>query len=208
MKLIFDIGACYGDKTDKFSRLAENVIAFEPNPTLYSKLQEKYKNTNVLVDKRAISHIRGTQEFMISDYDYISTLSTEWVNKSRFTDSYSWYNTIPVETITLHDLVDEFGEPDYIKLDIEGYEHKILQNLDIFLSKTLFSFEFVEEDMEKIMETVHYLDELGYKNFGFTFGDEPIFDKNINWQPSTSFSLFDIISKDGRDLWGMIYFKK
>lgn len=208
MKLILDIGACHGEKTDKFRKLAETVVAFEPNPKLFQKLQEKYKNTNVLVDNRAISYVKGTHELMISDYEYISTLSEDWVTKSRFSNSYSWYDTIPVSTITLVDLVSEFGEPDYVKLDIEGYEHEILQKLDVVLNKTLFSFEFVEEDKERIIETVSHLDRLGYKNFGFTFGDEPIFDKNINWQPVTSFNLFDFISTESKDLWGMIYFKK
>ena len=47
--LIFDVGANVGSKSDIFSRLAKQVIAFEPSPSLFLLLKNKFKNRNVQI---------------------------------------------------------------------------------------------------------------------------------------------------------------
>lgn len=208
MKLCFDIGAHKGEKTEVLKKLSEKVIAFEPNPILHDMLSEKYKNSNVIVDNRAISFMNGLQTFMISDYDYISTLSNDWVTKSRFSNDYKWSKSITVETVTLLDIINQFGEPNFIKLDVEGYENEILLCFNKLLDNTIISFEFVEEDKNKIDNTIKHLYNIGYNNFSFTFGDNIILDKNLNWLPLENFYLVETLNPEEREKWGMIYFKK
>ena len=208
MNLIFDIGANRGRTAEIFLRHADKVISFEPNPGLVNHLKNFFSNPKLHIDNRAISHARGTQEFKLANADTISTLSTDWVENSRFTGEYSWDNSIMVETLTLSDAIAEYGIPNYIKIDTEGYEYEILTNFHDFLPDTLFAFEWAEEQKEKIAKTLEHINGLGYKNFAYTESDPVLFDEQLNWSDFDNFKLIDTMDSSRKALWGMIYFKK
>ena len=113
-----------------------------------------------------------------------------------------------VETLTLSDAISEYGIPDYIKIDTEGYEYEILTNFHEFLPNTLFAFEWAEEQKEKIAKILKHINGLGYKNFAYTEGDPVLFDEQISWSDFDNFKLIDTLDSSRKALWGMIYFKK
>lgn len=208
MNLIFDIGANRGRTAEIFLNHAEKVISFEPNPNLVTYLKHRYPSSKLHVDNRAISHGRGTQEFKLANVDTISTLSTDWVENSRFTGEYRWDNSIMVETLTLSDAIAEYGIPDYIKIDTEGYEYEILTNFHELLPNTLLAFEWAEEQKEKIIKILKHLHNLGYNNFSYTEGDPVLFDSEISWTNFENFKIVETMDSNRKALWGMIYFKK
>jgi FkbM family methyltransferase len=208
MKLIFDIGANRGRTAEIFLNHAEKVISFEPNPGLVNHLKSRFPNPKLHVDNRAISHEKGTQEFKLANVDTISTLSTDWVENSRFTGEYRWDNSIIVETLTLSDAITEYGIPDYIKIDTEGYEYEILTNFHELLPETLIAFEWAEEQKEKISSILKHLNNLGYNNFAYTEGDPVLFENQISWSAFNDFKLIELLDSSRKALWGMIYFKK
>lgn len=208
MKLIFDIGANRGRTAKIFLEHSEKVISFEPNPDLVNFIKNTIHNPKLQIDRRAISHQKGTQEFKLANVDTISTLSNDWVENSRFTGNYFWNQSIIVETITLSDAIREYGIPDYVKIDTEGYEYEILTNFHELLPNTLFSFEWAEEQKEKIEKILQHLSGLGYNNFGFTEGDPVMFDNQISWSNYENFKLIETLDSNRKALWGMIYFKK
>lgn len=175
---------------------------------MVNHLKHLFPNSKLHIDNRAISHARGTQEFKLANVDTISTLSTDWVENSRFTGEYTWDNSIMVETLTLSDAIAEYGIPDYIKIDTEGYEYEILTNFHEFLPNTLFAFEWAEEQKEKIVKILNHINALGYKNFAYTEGDPVLFDEQISWSDFDNFKLIDTLDSSRKALWGMIYFKK
>lgn len=208
MNLAFDIGSNIGKTVDILRQNFKKVISFEPNPRLVNLLKQNYENKNVVVDGRAISFQNGIQEFKISNADTISTLSKDWVENSRFSESYNWNTSIMVETLTLEKAIEEYGVPEYIKIDTEGYEYEILTNFNQFLPNTIFSFEWAEEQKDKINQSLIHLKNLGYQNFGFTESDPILFDDQINWELYENFKLIDRMDSERKSLWGMIYFKK
>lgn len=208
MKLIFDIGANRGRTAEIFLNHAEKVISFEPNPGLVNYLKHRLPNPKLHVDNRAISHEKGIQEFKLANVDTISTLSTDWVENSRFTGEYSWDNSIMVETLTLSNAIAEYGVPDYIKIDTEGYEYEILTNFHELLPDTLIAFEWAEEQKEKIATILKHLNNLGYDNFAYTEGDPVLFENQISWTTFDDFKLIELLDSTRKTLWGMIYFKK
>jgi FkbM family methyltransferase len=175
---------------------------------LVNHLKNFFPNPKLHIDNRAISYAKGTQEFKLSNVDTISTLSTDWVENSRFTGEYTWDNSIMVETLTLSDAIAEYGIPDYIKIDTEGYEYEILTNFHDFLPDTLFAFEWAEEQKEKIAKILKHINGLGYKNFAYTEGDPVLFDEQISWSDFDNFKLINTMDSSRKALWGMIYFKK
>lgn len=207
MKLIFDIGANSGRTIDIFKNKCEKVIAFEPNPELIKFLQDKYKNQNVIIDSRGVSNHNGTQIFRIANIDTISTFSDDWINKSRFTNDWSWNSGIVVETVTLESIINEYGIPDYIKIDIEGYEYEVLINFNRLIPNTIFAFEWAEEQKYKIEQILNHIKNLNYNCFYFTFADTVLFEDEINWVTFENLNLIQDLVSERKDKWGMIYFK-
>lgn len=208
MKLVFDIGANIGDTVEQFVLISSKVICFEPNPTLVSELRGRFENSSVVVDERAVSNKNGTQIFKISNANTISTLSEDWITNSRFTESYTWDTHVQVETVTLDSIVEQYGEPDYIKIDVEGHEFEVLTSFTKLLPNTLISFEWAEEQKSKIESTIHYLNKLGYNMFGYTEFDKILFDNEIDWKEYQNFDLIESLIPERKEKWGMIYIKK
>ena len=208
MNLIFDIGANSGNTVAHFITVANKVICFEPNPTLVNHLKNRFTNNSIIIDKRGVSSKNGTQTFKIANEDTISTLSEDWVTNSRFTGDYNWDNHIEIETVTLDSIIEEYGIPDYIKIDVEGYEYEILTSFTKFLPNTLFAFEFAEEQKYKINLILQHLNKLGYDSFAFTDADEILFDKHIHWTKLKDFNFIELLVPERKEKWGMIYFKK
>lgn len=208
MKLVFDIGANIGDTVEQFTLISSKVICFEPNPTLASELRGRFENSSVVVDERAVSNKNGTQIFKISNANTISTLSEDWITNSRFTESYTWDTHVQVETVTLDSIVEQYGEPDYIKIDVEGHEFEVLTSFTKLLPNTLISFEWAEEQKSKIESTIHYLNKLGYNMFGYTEFDKILFDNEIDWKEYQNFDLIESLIPERKEKWGMIYIKK
>lgn len=209
MKLVFDIGANLGNTVKIFTEVSDKVIAFEPNPILLTGLQTMFENKNVVIDTRGLSNEVGRKIFNVSAADSVSTFSQDWINKSRFSERIQWNYPTEVETTTLDNVIDEYGIPDYVKIDVEGYEYEVLISLNKFLPETLFAFEWAEEMKDKIYLTVEHAYNLGYKSFAFTEEDEVLFDKQLEWVSYQDLlNEITLFNPERKFRWGMIYFKK
>lgn len=208
MNLVFDVGSNVGTTVEFFSQKANKVIGFEPNPRLVEILRRRFNNRNVIIDSRGLSNEIGEKKFRIANADTISTFSEDWVNNSRFTGGYSWNEGIIVETTTLDSVIKQYGTPDYIKIDVEGYEFEVLTSLTKLLENTIISFEWAEEQKNKIEQTIKYLFNLGYKKFSYTEADKILMDVEIDWRTIDKLNLIENLDDQRKDKWGMIYVKK
>jgi len=208
MNLIFDIGANRGLFTDKcISKYTDvKVIAIEPNPVLFNFLWEKYKNNhnvivlNNIVAKNSDEYI----DFYISNADTISTASKDWITSSRFTNNYNWGQPIKVISVNLDKLINDFGNPKLIKIDVEGYEYEVISGLTKKTNE--ICFEWAEEQYEKINKTCDYLMSLGYNEFGYIEGDEHLLNPNVYtiWGKC---EIHKNINPNRKEKWGMIWVK-
>ena len=209
MKLAFDIGGNMGQTTDFLLQNYDKVICFEPNPDLVNHLKNKYHNNNkVIIEEIGLSDEESVKKFYISNSHVVSTISQDWINNSRFTNVYNWNNEIEINTTTLDKVIEKYGIPYFIKIDVEGYEYEVFMGLTKLLDDTYISFEWAEEQYSKINETVSYLKSLGYYNFSYTYGDNIIDLENINWDSWENLSLHNDIDISRKEKWGMVYLKK
>jgi FkbM family methyltransferase len=210
-KLAFDIGANNGNFADTIINKFKTVICFEPIPYLVEgNLTEKSKKYgNIKIDPRAVSDKNGSATMFICPDSYsISTLENSWTSSSRFSEHHNFTESINVNVITLEEAIKEHGIPEYIKIDVEGHEHAILNAFTTLLNDTTFCFEWTEEFKNELIQTINHLDKIGYNKFYVSWEDKYLEDKQISWQDKNTFLNFDSFIPERKQLWGMIYFKK
>lgn len=116
--VVVEAGACLGDHTALYSQLAGwrgHVYAFEPHPVSYLAL---LKNTgrfrNVTTFPLALSDAPGQARLQIQP-----NIGASYVNRSQ---------GVPVEVTTLDaHLLSRLHRCDFLHLDAEGYEPRILE---------------------------------------------------------------------------------
>ena len=162
--LCFDIGAHVGNRLFVWSRLGARVVAVEPQPLCLALLRRWYgRRPGVTLVDQAIGAARGAQTLWISpDTPTVTTLSQPWIEAVQQTDSFAhvhWEPGAIVSVITLDDLIAQYGEPAFCKIDVEGYELEVLRGLSRPL-RTL-SFEYIAATQEMAVACIDRLAELG-----------------------------------------------
>ena len=142
--LVFDVGANLGTMTRVFSSLRARVIAVEPNPDCVRHIELTTSRDSVEVLPAAVGDKNGLGILKVSDRkDKMSSLSDEWreaVSKENRDYAGMWTREITVPIVTLDALIERYGLPFYIKIDVEGYEEQVLEGLSG--RPSLLSFEF------------------------------------------------------------------
>lgn len=113
---VIDVGASIGDHTVTYAQWVGKdgmVAAFEPNPKAYACLQHNTKELpQVLPVKSGLSDVDGKVTLVELDNSGATYLSD---SKSK--------TKVPVTTLDSY----EFKSVDFIKIDVEGYEVKVLE---------------------------------------------------------------------------------
>lgn len=169
--LVFDIGANVGDKTDLFLKLGAKVVAVEPQESCWRVLKRRF-NKNVYIEPVALAGKRGSETLFVDSSTTISSVSKDWIKavkqSGRFS-SHKWAYKLPVQTTTLDNLIDKYGQPAFCKIDVEGAEFDVLQGLSRPIK--VISFEFVSERIEPSLDCIDYLSNLGKTEFNYYLGD-------------------------------------
>lgn len=196
--LIFDIGANVGDFTYVYSKSCSKVISVEPQKELYSYLKNRFKNNKkVIVENVGVSNKLGHLRMYIDNKNKaMGSFNKDW-NKS-------WGNEVDnsyfVKVITLDKLIEKYGLPDYIKIDVEGYEYVVLQGLS---HKTKYlSFEFHNKVLPDVINRIELLHSLGYTRFNLSF-DQKL--KFKDWIPLKK--LISVLKSEDINFCGDIYCK-
>ena len=186
MTLIFDIGFNRGEFASVCAKQFPGcrIIGVEANKHLY---YDAPSIEGLTVLNRLVSDEGGTQVEFFIEYaqDGISTASKDFMEYSRFSKgskylaphSGRWLSAGPVPTITLDEMIVEYGIPNITKIDVEGYEYEVLTGLTKKIEK--ICFECHEEEKDKLHKIIVHLKRLGYLNFGFigVFEEGDIFEK-------------------------------
>ena len=148
--IVFDIGANVGARTEVFLKLGAHVIAVEPNPKCVRDIERIYGCKSLFIEQCAIGNAEGTVELMIGDYSAISTTSPEWLKVAKKSPRFAchqWRETIKVPVRTLNSLVQAWGLPNFVKIDVEGSEAEVLQSLSQPIPCLSFEFniEFISQ---------------------------------------------------------------
>lgn len=168
---VVDVGANIGVFTEFLikNKLAKKIISVECDKDALFDLQRNYEvNDNVKIIPKALSHSNDPITFYHCPENSVvsSTIPPSDIENHRAGIIGSQQTT--VETITIKDLLDELKHIDLLKIDIEGAEYKVFDNLDINLyphvDNMFIECHFFEKDYkEKYGRIIQKVRSMGYK---------------------------------------------
>lgn len=150
--LVFDIGSHVGDRVAVFRRLGARVVAVEPQPLCVEVLHRLYgEDESVSVVAAACGAEEGSLPLHVNtDNPTVSTLSRDFVSAAdgaRGWDDQVWDHEITVPTVTLDMLIERYGTPAFVKIDVEGFEDAVLAGLSSTVPALSFEFTTIARDV-------------------------------------------------------------
>jgi len=161
--LVFDIGTNYGNHTSIFLELGAKVICLEPNPNLIPLLKKRFRNRVKIINK-GVSSKQEVLQFNLLKNPGCSTFDISTIPKGEVP-----VVIIPIKTITLNNLINTYGEPKFIKIDVEGFEYEVLQTLKKPVKTLSFEFNLLRKNIAD--KCLHHLKSIGYEKFNFSYGN-------------------------------------
>lgn len=171
--LIFDIGFNKGKFSKKILSYYHPslILGVEANPQL---INDSFSHSKIKKINYLVSNNSDKEKYLYINNAFLgmSTASLDVLKKSRFSSGSDkqeklgeLYNQkIKVKVITLDKLLELYGTPDLIKIDVEGHEYEVLEGLNRKAKK--ITFEWTEENYEGLNKSIKHLHDLGYEKFG------------------------------------------
>lgn len=164
--LLFDVGANRGDATTAaLHKGYEKIIALEPAPKMFSLLSRAFiYNSRVVPLRFAVSDTNNEIiEFYECVEDGLSSMEKGWLTDPSMPYNGKPYRTISAITCTLDWLIEQYGNPDLVKIDVEGAESQVLAGLTkkpkaICLEWTIETIDQHVEQLGRLKEVNGYIE--------------------------------------------------
>ena len=206
--LCFDIGSNVGNWALANLTNYDKIVSIEASPNTFQRLtnnSSNHKNKIVPLNYAVCNNNGNDIIFYEAESDTISTLNKNWLidPTSRF---YNYpYREIVCKTITIDDLIKQYGSPDLIKIDVEGGEYECVASLNTKVN--LLCFEWATETNDISFKCLDHLFKLGFSQYYLQFQD------NYTFRPQSSeyYDILTIKNKLNKTTpkvdWGMIWCK-
>jgi FkbM family methyltransferase len=164
----FDVGANIGNRISPIIGTLRKgkgkIVAIEPQAECVAVLKKKFGSKIVIIPKGCGEH-EGEQAMAISNDDNrLSSFAAGWIEATgesgRFASmTTGWNEKRTIKMTTLDRLIEEFGTPRFIKIDVEGYELEVLKGLTQPVE--MISFEYTTpESTEQCIECIKRINDI------------------------------------------------
>jgi len=206
--MYFDIGSNIGKWSLANIHKTSKIISVEASPKTFDYLLGNLANNPKIVCLNyAVCNNNGEDiTFYDSDANTLSTINKEWLTSpsSRFNNT--GYSIIKCKTITIDKLIETYGRPELIKIDVEGGEYECVSSLSQKVNN--LCFEWASETNEVTIKCLDYLYSIGFTRFCIQYEDD------YTYRPNETLYISDINSIKNTILgttpkihWGMIWCK-
>lgn len=172
--LVFDLGAHAGNRTRAFAAMGCRVVAVEPQPDFARLLRTLFAAApNVEVIEAAVGAEAGRASLLISERTpTVTTIATAWHEARAREPDFShveWNRQMEIETTTLDLMIERFGPPAFVKIDVEGAEPSVLAGLS--RPVRAMSFEYLPRALDYAHVCVERLAALGAFRYNWSRGE-------------------------------------
>jgi FkbM family methyltransferase len=162
--LAFDIGAHVGNRIRVFRRIGARVVAVEPQPDFVAVLRLLYgRDPTVTIEASGVAAKAGQGNLHLSSRTpTVSTFADSWIRDvlaDRRFQRVQWDSTINVPLLTLDELIARHGEPQFCKIDVEGFEHEVLNGLS--QPVPALSFEYIPVAADRAIDCIERISAIG-----------------------------------------------
>jgi FkbM family methyltransferase len=153
----------------------------EPDRNAFAALLARYGRDNrVKLENVALGSQEGSATFFVeaegSCYNTLSEKQKDWLLSNRGQNGLRTY-AVPVSKLDI--LIARYGTPDFLKIDVEGYELEVLNGLSHKISVISF-----EANLPRFRaETLRILERLArepFARFNLRLGDSFVFSSHVN----------------------------
>lgn len=160
--LVFDIGVNSGEDTAHYLQRGFRVVGVDANPQMVASCEQRFQ-AEIQAGRLVLLNVglaaeEGTASFFVSEGNRGVWSSLDPALASR---GDLGTHTITVQARSLRSLVEEYGVPFYLKVDIEGAEHLCLRDIDPSDAPAYVSFEAHEGRLQNVF----LLAQAGYTRF-------------------------------------------
>lgn len=183
--LVFDVGAGCGKMAEWYLSRGARVVAAEPEQEDYDDLVANVVDPRATLLKVALGERQETKKLAL--YPGASTIST-FVPHIHWSLDGAFKGTRPMryeetEVTTLDALIERYGWPQFVKIDVEGYEAWVLRGLSQAVPFTQFEFSGwgfragqTRECVERILKIAPHA------QFNYTVDESPAFEMRPTWE--------------------------
>jgi FkbM family methyltransferase len=161
-QLVYDVGVHRGEDTEYYLHKGFRVVGVEANPLLVEELRKKFAaeilDGRLTIVHAGISTACGEAEFWICDD------ISEWSSFHREIAARDGarHHSIRIPTIKFESLLEQYGTPHYLKIDIEGNDDLCVHALSAWNKPKYLSYEMPLRDG---IRDLSFLKEIGYTRF-------------------------------------------
>lgn len=167
--LIFDLGMHDGSDTAYYLKKGFRVVAVEADPQLAdagrARFAQAISDGRLTIVNKAIAERAGTVVLNRSENTLWSTIDTD--RSAAYNDMKGVaFEPVEVEAITCAQLIEAYGTPYYLKIDIEGLDTVAVASLCEVVDKPVYvSMETTRASLASVREDMELLTQAGYDRF-------------------------------------------
>jgi FkbM family methyltransferase len=173
-ELVFDLGAHAGNRTRAFAAMGCRTVAVEPQPDFARLLRLFFARSPLVhVIEAAVGGVQGHTPLFISErHPTVTTTAAPWHDTRAGEPDFAgvrWDRRIDVPATTVDRLIERFGVPAFIKIDVEGSEPAVLAGLS--QPVRALSFEYLPRALDYAEACTARLGALGSYRYNWSIGE-------------------------------------